>query len=100
MYCPCGNIYKPWLEKQDILCIIEEDLEYYKLCHMNKFEKAFFNNLQQKATSSNIIHYGLMQHILILYPDYIKFSKKKKQVSPFMNIEFDDTNFKTFCILR
>ena len=25
MYCPCSKIHKPWVENEDILCIIEED---------------------------------------------------------------------------
>ena len=101
MYCPCGKIHKPWLEKEDILCIIEEDLGDYGLCHENKFEKrvSFFDHLRQKATSGSIIHYGLMQYLLILYPDYVKVPKKK-QVSQFIKIEFNHINFKTFCIQR
>ena len=26
MYCPRVKVHKPWLEKEDLLCIIEEDL--------------------------------------------------------------------------
>ena len=80
MYCPCGKIHTPWFEKEDILCIIEEDLGDFGLCHNNKFEKrvSFFDHLQQKATSGSIIHYGLMQYLLILYPDYVKVPKKKQ----------------------
>ena len=57
MYCPCGKIHKPWLEKEDILCIIEADLGDFGLCHNNKFEKrvSFFNYLRQKVTSGSII---------------------------------------------
>ena len=36
MYCLCGKIHKPWLEKEDILCTIEEDLGDYGLCKKNK----------------------------------------------------------------
>ena len=32
MYCPCVKIHKPWLEKEDILCIIEADLGDIGLC--------------------------------------------------------------------
>ena len=62
MYCPCGKIHKPWLEKEDMLCIIEEDLQDYGLCHKNKFDKrlSFFDHLRQKSTSGSIIHYSLM----------------------------------------
>ena len=101
MYCPCGKIHKPWLEEEKILSIIKEDLGDYGLCHKNKFEKrvSFFDHLRQKATSGSIIHYGLMQYLLILYPDYVKVPKKK-QVSQFIKIEFNHINFKTFCIQR
>ena len=66
IYCPCGKIYKPWLEKEDILSIIEEDLGDYGLCNKCKFEKrvSFFDHLRQKATNGSIIHYGLMQYLL------------------------------------
>ena len=99
MYCPCGKIHQPWLEKEDILCIIEEDLGDYGLCHKNEIGKrvSFFDHLRQKATSGSIIHYGLMQYLLILHPNHIKVPKKKR-VNPFMNIKFHETNFKTFCI--
>ena len=33
MYCQCGKIHKTWLEKEDILCIIEADLGEIRLCH-------------------------------------------------------------------
>ena len=66
------------MEKEEILCIIEEDLQDYGLCHKNKFVKrvSFFDHWQQKATSSSIIHYGLMKYLLILYPDQVKVPKK------------------------
>ena len=25
MYCPCDRIHKPWLEKENILCVIQDD---------------------------------------------------------------------------
>ena len=83
MYCPCGKIHKPWLEKEDILCIIEEYLRDYGLCHKTKFDKrvSFFDHLRQKTTCGSIIHYGLMQHLLILYPNQVKFAKKKTSKS-------------------
>ena len=47
MYCPCGKIHKPWLETEDILCIIEADLGDIGLCHKNKFDRrvSFFDHL-------------------------------------------------------
>ena len=33
MYYPCCKIHKPLLEKEDILCIIEDDLGDYGLYH-------------------------------------------------------------------
>ena len=33
LYCPCGKIHKPWVEKENILCIIEDDLGDIELCH-------------------------------------------------------------------
>ena len=49
MYCPCGKIHKPWLEKEDILCIIEADLGEIGFCHKNKFvaRVPFFDHLRQ-----------------------------------------------------
>ena len=41
MYCPCGKIHKPWLEKEDILSIIEDNLGDYGLCNKSKFEKEY-----------------------------------------------------------
>ena len=74
IYCPCGKIHKPWLEKEDILCIIEVDLGDIGLCYKNKFSQRvpFFDHLRQKTTSGSLIHYGLMQYLHILYPDEIK----------------------------
>ena len=48
IYCPCGKIHKPSLEKEDILCIIEENLRAFGLCHINKFVKrvSFFDHLR------------------------------------------------------
>ena len=62
MYCPCCKIHKPWLEKEDILWIIEDDLGEIGLCHKNKFAQrvSFFDHLRQKVTSGSRIHYGLM----------------------------------------
>ena len=70
MYCP----YKLWLEKEDILRIIEADLGDYGLCNKNKFDKivSFFDHLRQKAQCGRIIHYGLMQYLLILYPNHVE----------------------------
>ena len=47
MYCPCAKIHKPWLEKENILSIIEDDLGDIGLCHKNKFDKreSFFDHL-------------------------------------------------------
>ena len=60
MYCPCGKIRKPWLEKEDTLCIIEADLGNIGLCHKNKFDKrlSFFDHLRKQATCGSIIDYG------------------------------------------
>ena len=71
MYYPCDKIRKPWLEKEDLLRIIEADLMEIGLCHKNKFfaRVPFFDCLQQKAICSSLIHYGLMQYCHILYPD-------------------------------
>ena len=79
MYCPCGKMHELWLEKEDILCIIEADLRDIRLCHKKKFDKrvSFFDHLQQKATCSSIIHHRLMQYLLILYPDHVKVPQKK-----------------------
>ena len=96
MYCPFGKIHKPRLEKEDILCIIDEDLRDYELCHKNKFGKRV-SFLRQKATSGSIIHYGFM---LSSYCIPITFKFKKNKVSLFMNIEFHETNFKIFYIQR
>ena len=80
MYCPCGKIDKLWLEKESILCIIEDDLGDIELCRKNKFDKriSFFDHLRQKAQCCNIIHYGLMQYLIILYPNYVKVPKKNE----------------------
>ena len=101
LYCPCGKIHKPWLEKECILSIIEDDLGDIGLCHKRKFDKrvSFFDHLRQKAQWGSVLHYGLMQYLHIIFPNHIKAPKKNK-VSPSMNIEFNDTNFKTFCIHR
>ena len=71
MYCPCGKIYKPWLENEQLLSNVKEDLGDVGLCHKNKFTQRvpFFDHIRQKATTSSIIHYGLMQYLLILYPN-------------------------------
>ena len=80
MYCPCGKIHKLWLEKKDILSIIEADLGDKGLCHKNKFDERvqFFDHLGQKATCGSLIHYGLMQYLHFLYPDVVKIPKKIK----------------------
>ena len=71
IYCPCHKIYKPWSEKENLLCIREADLGDIGLCHKKKFDKrvSFFDHLRQKETCGSIIHYVLMQYIHILYPD-------------------------------
>ena len=58
MNCPCGKIHKLWLEKENILSIIEDDLGEIGLCHKNKFDKrvSFFDHLRQKAQCGSIIH--------------------------------------------
>ena len=62
MDCPCGKIHKPWLEKENILCIIEADLGEIGLSHKNKFtvRVPFFDHMQRKATSNSLIYFGLM----------------------------------------
>ena len=97
IYCPCGKIHKSWLEKENILCIILGDIG---LCNKNKFDQrvSFFDHLRQKALCGSIIHYKLMQYLHKLYPDDVECPPKK--VSPFMNIEFHETNFKSFCIQK
>ena len=77
-YCPCGKINKPWLKKEDILCIIEADLGEIGLCHKNKFAQRvpFFDHLRQKTTRDSLIHYGLLQYFHILYPLKVKNIKK------------------------
>ena len=59
MYCPCGKIHKPWLEKENILSIIEDDLGSKGLYHKNKFDKivSIFNHLRQKAQYGSIVNY-------------------------------------------
>ena len=91
MYCPCGKIHKPWLEKEEILSIIEDDLGDIGLCDKNKFVQSvpFFDHLQQKTTSGSLIHYGLIS-------SHTLFTKG----SPFMNIKLHETNFKTYYIQR
>ena len=77
MYYPCCKIHKPWLEKEDIFCIIERNIELY---HKNKLTPRvpFFDYIQQKVTSGSHIHFGLMQHLILLYPDAVKAPKQKK----------------------
>ena len=98
IYCTCDEIHKPWLEKENILSIIEDDLVDIGLFHINKFDErvSFFDHLRQKSQCGSIIYYRLMQYLHMLYLDYVKIPPKK--VSPFVNIEFNETNFKTFCI--
>ena len=81
MYCPCGKIHKQWLENEKLLSIVQEDLGDVGLCHKNKFTQRvpFFDHIRQKATSGSIIHYGLMQYLLILYPNEVKIPKKSKR---------------------
>ena len=78
MYCPWFKIHKPWLEKIYIFCIIEADLGEIGLRHKNKFDQrvSFFNYLRQRAQCGTIIHNGIIQYLLILYPDDLKISKK------------------------
>ena len=102
MYSTWSKIHKPWLEKEDILCIIEADLGEMWLCYKNKFtaRAPFFDHLRQKATYGSLIHYRLMQYLHILCPLEVKTPKQIKKVSPFMNIEFHETNLKIFGIQR
>ena len=81
MYCPSGKTHKPWLEKENILSIIEGDSGDIGLCHKNKFDKqvSFFDHLRQKAQCDSMIHYGLMQYLHILYPDHIKVPPPKSK---------------------
>ena len=78
MYCPCGKIHKPWLERENILFIIEEDLGDIGLCHKNKFDKrvSFFDHLRQKTQCDSIIYHVLMQYLHVLYPDHVNIPKK------------------------
>ena len=73
MYYSSGKIYKPWLEKENILSFIEDDLGDYGLCHKNKFNKqvSFFDYLQEKSQCGSIIHYGLIQYLHILHPNHV-----------------------------
>ena len=75
MYCPCAKIHKPWLMKEDILCIIEADFGEIGLCHKNNPRVPFFDYLQQNATHSSLIHDGLIQYLHILYPDMVNTKK-------------------------
>ena len=80
MYCPCGKIHKPWLEKENILSIIEDILGEIGLCHKKNFDKrvSFFDHLRQKAQCSSIIHYRLMQNLHVLYLDHVETPPTKK----------------------
>ena len=68
---------------------------YKGLCHKNIILRSFS---KQKATSGSLIHFGLIQYLILLYPDVIKSPKQKNKVRPFLNAELNVTNFKTFCI--
>ena len=61
------------------ISIIETDLGDIGLYHKNMFDQSisFFNHLQQKPLCGSLIHYGLMQYLLILYPDDVKIQGKK-----------------------
>ena len=57
------NIFEentPWLEKEDILSIIEDDIGDIGLCHKNKFDKSvsFFDHLRKKAQYCPMLKIG------------------------------------------
>ena len=46
-----------------------------------KYKVSYFNHICQRAQHNSLIHCGLMQFILILYPNKVKPPKTKKKVS-------------------
>ena len=57
MYWPCSKTHKPWLEKKDVLCIIQANLGEIGLCCKNKFD--------QRVPFFDI--YNKRQHVVALF---------------------------------
>ena len=94
MFCPCGRLYKKWLEEEGLAVFIKKDMRTRQLCRLSTFSSGEDLWLWKPGAS------WTMRYLSILYEEEIKPLKKGKRVSVYHNIPLDITNCYTFCIKR
>ena len=75
VYYPCGKILKLWLEKENILYHISW---FRRNVTKTSLLQVYLSLIiyEKKATSGSLIHLGLMQYLILFYPDVFNHPNK------------------------